>query len=94
MGLILSAFSGAQYAPLFYRSLENDKTDALKCNGWDLEASTLFVNVYILTVASTGISKPPCISGDRRKCASFTVTKTSALLEIRNLEKRLISRGE
>ena len=37
VGLVVSAFSGVQYAPLFYRSLENDKTNALKCNGWDLE---------------------------------------------------------
>ena len=35
VGLMVSAFSGVQYAPLFYRSLENDKT--MKCNGWDLE---------------------------------------------------------
>ena len=37
VGLMVSAFSGVQYAPLFYRSLENDKTNAWKCNGWDLE---------------------------------------------------------
>ena len=37
VGLMVSAFSGVQYAPLFYRSLENDKINALKCNGWDLE---------------------------------------------------------
>ena len=37
VGLMVSAFSGVQYAPLFYRSLENDKTNVLKCNGWDLE---------------------------------------------------------
>lgn len=37
VGLMVSAFSGVQYAPLFYRSLENDKTNALRCNGWDLE---------------------------------------------------------
>ena len=57
-------------------------------------ASTFFVNAFILTVASTGISKPPFMSGDCRKSASFTVTKTSAPLEIRNLVKRLISRGK
>ena len=34
---MVSAFEGVQYAPLFYRSLENDKTYALKSNGWDLE---------------------------------------------------------
>ena len=37
VGLMVSAFSGVQYAPLFYRSLGNDKTNALECNGWDLE---------------------------------------------------------
>ena len=37
VGLMVSAFEGVQYAPLFYRSLENDKTYALKSNGWDLE---------------------------------------------------------
>ena len=37
VGLMVSAFSSVQYAPLFYRSLENDKINALKCNGWDLE---------------------------------------------------------
>ena len=37
VGLMVSAFEGVQYAPLFYRSLENDKTYALKNNGWDLE---------------------------------------------------------
>ena len=38
VGLMVSAFEGVQYAPLFYRSLENDKTYALKKNnGWDLE---------------------------------------------------------
>ena len=43
VGLMVSAFSGVQYAPLFYRSLENDKTNALKCNGSDLEGKmTLF----------------------------------------------------
>ena len=37
VGLMVSAFEGVQYASLFYRSLENDKTYALKNNGWDLE---------------------------------------------------------
>ncbi|XP_068690138.1 uncharacterized protein [Montipora foliosa] len=37
VGLVVSAFSGVQYAPLFYSSLEYDKTNALKCNGCDLE---------------------------------------------------------
>ena len=37
VGLMVSAFSGVQYTPLFYRSLENYKINALKCNGWDLE---------------------------------------------------------
>ena len=37
VGLMVSAFEGVQNAPLFYRSLENDKTYALKSNGWDLQ---------------------------------------------------------
>ena len=37
VGLTVSAFERVQYAPLFYRSLESDKTYALKSNGWDLE---------------------------------------------------------
>ena len=37
VGLMVSVFSGVQYATLFYRSLENDKANALRCNGWDLE---------------------------------------------------------
>ena len=55
-------------------------------------ASTVFDDVSILNVLSTGIVKLSRISGDRRKFASFIVTKTSAPLEIRNLVKRLISR--
>ena len=35
--LMVSAFERVQCAPLFSRSLENDKTYALKSNGWDLE---------------------------------------------------------
>lgn len=34
---MVSAFSGVQYATLFCRSLENDKTNALECSGLDLE---------------------------------------------------------
>ena len=37
VGLMVSDFSSVEYARLFYRSLENEKTNALKCNGWDLE---------------------------------------------------------
>ena len=37
VGLMVSAFGGVQNAPLLYRSLENDKTYALKNNGWDSE---------------------------------------------------------
>jgi len=39
-GLMVSAFEGVQYAPLFYRSLENDKTYELKKNnGWNSEGT-------------------------------------------------------
>ena len=37
VGLMVSAFAGVKYGPLYYRALENDKTAALKCNGWNLE---------------------------------------------------------
>jgi hypothetical protein len=30
VGLMVSSFPGVRYGPLFYRSLENEKTDALK----------------------------------------------------------------
>ena len=35
VGLMVSCFLGVKYAPLFYRALENDKTDALKQTGWN-----------------------------------------------------------
>ena len=35
VGLMVSCFPGVKYAPLFYRALENDKTDALKQTGWN-----------------------------------------------------------
>ena len=31
---MVSCFPGVKHAPLFYRALENDKTDALKQTGW------------------------------------------------------------
>lgn len=34
---MVSCFPGVKYAPLYYRALENDKTDALKMNGWNLD---------------------------------------------------------
>ena len=34
VGLMVSCFPGVKYAPLYYRALENDKTDALKQTGW------------------------------------------------------------
>ena len=35
VGLMVSCFPGVKYAPLYYRALENDKTDVLKQNGWN-----------------------------------------------------------
>ena len=35
VGLLVSCFSEVKYAPLYYRALENDKTDALKQTGWN-----------------------------------------------------------
>ena len=35
VGLMVSCFPGFKYAPLFYRALENDKTDALTQTGWN-----------------------------------------------------------
>ena len=68
------------------------------CNGvepvpWTFPRLDCFHLQFIRTVNFTGISKPSCTSGDRRWCKSLTVTKTSAPLEIKNLVKRLISRG-
>ena len=37
VGLMVSSFAGVYYGPLFHRSLENIKTDALQANSWDLE---------------------------------------------------------
>ena len=37
VGLMVSSFPGVRYGPLFYRALENEKTDALKANGWELD---------------------------------------------------------
>ena len=38
VGVMISCFPGVKYAPLYYRSLENDKTDVLKQNGWNHDA--------------------------------------------------------
>ena len=35
VGLMVSCFPGVKYVPLFYRALENDKTDALTQTGWN-----------------------------------------------------------
>ena len=55
VGLMVSSFAGVYYRPLFYRSLENIKTDALQANGWDLEGkvtlSPLSLLLKIFTVA-------------------------------------------
>ena len=34
VGLMVSCFPGVKHAPLFYRALENDKTDPIKQTGW------------------------------------------------------------
>lgn len=41
VGQMVSCFPGVKYAPLYYRALENDKTDALKKNGWNLDERML-----------------------------------------------------
>ena len=57
----------------------------------------LVEDVSILSVASTGISKPPCLSGDSvenvRLLQSPRHQRRQVPLEIRNLVKRLMSRG-
>ena len=40
VGLMVSCFPGVKHAPLFYRALENDKTDALKQTGWSHDEHT------------------------------------------------------
>ena len=40
VGLMVSCFPGVKYAPLFYRALENDKTDVLKQTGWNHDEHT------------------------------------------------------
>lgn len=37
VSLMVASFPGVYYGPLFYRSLENEKTQALKLSNWDLE---------------------------------------------------------
>lgn len=37
VGLMVASFPGVYYGPLFYRSLENDKTNALKIQSWNLD---------------------------------------------------------
>ena len=42
---MVSCFPGVKYAPLYYRALENDKTDALKKNGWNLAERMLISDI-------------------------------------------------
>ena len=44
VGLMVSSFPGVYYGPLYYRSLENEKSKALKSNGWDLDDKMLLTN--------------------------------------------------
>lgn len=41
VGLMVASFPGVYYGPLFYRSLENDKTIALKSNSWNLDGDMI-----------------------------------------------------
>ena len=43
-----------------------------------LDGLYIFIDIPILTVSSTGVSKLPYLSSDLRKCASFTITKTKS----------------
>ena len=45
VGQMVSCFPGFKYAPLYYRALENDKTDALKMNGWNLDERMLISDI-------------------------------------------------
>ena len=38
VGLVVSCFPGVKYPSLYYRALENDKTDVLKQDGWNHDA--------------------------------------------------------
>ena len=37
VGLMVSSFPGVRYGPLYYRTLENEKTDMLKTSGGNLD---------------------------------------------------------
>ena len=54
-------------------------------------------DVSILSVTSTGISKPPCLSGDNvesvRLLQSPRHQRRQAPQEMRNLVRRIMSRG-
>ncbi|XP_073238147.1 uncharacterized protein [Porites lutea] len=45
VGQMVSCFPGVKYGPLYYRALENDKTDALKTNGWNLDDRMLISDI-------------------------------------------------
>ena len=45
VGQMVSCFPGVKYAPLYYRALENGKTDALKMNGWNLDERMLIFDI-------------------------------------------------
>ena len=53
VGQMVSCFPGVKYGPLYYRALENDKTDALKTNGWNLDDRMLI----------SDIAKKTCLGG-------------------------------
>jgi len=42
---MVSCFPGVKHAPLYYHALENDKTDALKMNGWNLDERMLMSDI-------------------------------------------------
>jgi len=61
---MVSCFPGVKYAPLYYRALENDKTDALKMNGWNLNERMLISGIAkkVMSWWLSNIDNDPCDS--------------------------------
>ena len=59
---MVSCFPGVKYAPLYYRALENDKTDALKMNGWNLDERMLITDIAKTDMSwwLSNIDNDPC----------------------------------
>ena len=49
VGLMISSFLGVRYRPLYYRTLENEKTDMLKISGGNLNINHMFLSQQPVT---------------------------------------------